>query len=99
MAEVKRYLRGDTVRVEADSTDSSDVPATPSSITVSIYDPNGAQVVSEATMTVTSTTGTYYYLFASSATALTGFWTARVTSTVSTVTGRQTAKFEIYAET
>lgn len=99
MAEVKRYLRGDAVRVEADITDSSDVPVSPSSISVSIYDPNGAQVVNEATMTASSTVGTYYYVYSTSATALTGFWTARVTSTVTSVTGRQTAKFEIYAET
>lgn len=97
-----QYVRGDSVRVEADfwdPTTTAETAVTPSTITISIFDPVGNQIVSEASMTLSGTTGTYYYEYQSTVTSLVGIYNYRCSGVVSSKTGRKKGSFELSKET
>lgn len=92
-----RFIRGNAVRLESDVTSGADDSAvTPSSISVSVYDPDGRAVVTNAAATLVST-GKYFYAYASAVTDPVGTWSYVYTATSGAYNGMERGTFDLYA--
>ena len=94
-----RFVRGNAVRIEADITDSASGPVAATPIVITIFDPRGNAVVTEAAMTASAVTGTYFYNRQTVVTDLIGVWKVVVAATVGTPIGRQLGSFELFSAT
>lgn len=76
------YQSGETIRLSATITDSAGVAADPATVTMTIENSSGIEVVSAAAMTK-SATGSYYYDYAIPSINIAGIgaYTYKVTST------------------
>lgn len=90
------FPRGDAVRLEDDITSGADDTAvTPSTITCSVYDPNGRAAVTAATATLVST-GKYTYIYQSTVTDLPGTWRFTFSATSGANTGIKEGSFDLF---
>lgn len=90
---MKHYL-GETIRITVEVKDNDDIPTDPSSITISIYDPDNTAKVSDADMTKESV-GEYYYDYAIGETEKTGIWKAIVEAAIGTSTTKDIILFMV----
>jgi len=92
-----RFVRGAAIRIEVDITDHAGTPVTATPIVITVYNPNGQATVTDAAMTASGVTGTYYYNLQTAVADLVGTWKVLVAATVGTPVGRQDGAFELYA--
>ena len=71
------YYQGETIKIKATIKDEDGTLTDPTTITVTIEDPNGTKQVDGATMTKEST-GVYCYYYTLADDAVTGLWTIEV---------------------
>lgn len=67
------FLQLDTIRIQATIRDDDDTLATPTAITLDLYDGGGTKVVDGAAMTLVSS-GIYEYYYTTDADSVVGHW-------------------------
>lgn len=91
-----RYPRGEAVRLEDDVTSGVDDSAvTPSTITCSVWDPDGRAVVTDAAASLVST-GKYVYIYQTTSSSLPGTYRFAFSSTSGAYVGVKDSSFDVY---
>ena len=80
MEVVVKFIRESTVWIRTYVYDSDDALADPTSITITIVDPDGTTQVDEADVTTNPSTGIYDYYYTTESDATEGWWQGEITA-------------------